>query len=57
MNKVFIIISNAPLMEKVESCRFLWPSRRGPFPEGVKTADSGKVGVHEIEDTFDLGES
>ncbi|KYN10459.1 hypothetical protein ALC57_17403 [Trachymyrmex cornetzi] len=34
----------SPLIEKVESCRFLCPSSLGPFVDGVTTADSGKVG-------------
>ncbi|KYN08290.1 hypothetical protein ALC62_00720 [Cyphomyrmex costatus] len=35
----------SPLIEKVESCRFLCPSSLGPFVDGVTTADSGKVGL------------
>lgn len=39
-------------MEKVESWRFRWPSRRGPFADGVTTADSGSVGVHDTWDNL-----
>lgn len=41
-------------MEKVESCRFLWPSSLGPFVDGVTTAESGKVGA-QVGWNFALG--
>lgn len=37
--------STSSLMENVESCKFLCPSIRGPFDDGVTTAESGNVGI------------
>lgn len=44
-----------PLIEKVESCKFLCPSNRGPFDDGVTTAESGSVGIQSGTEIFGFG--